>query len=152
APPAAGVKEQSMGSNKLRILISAFFAFSTWAFAHDVPTGMHISTKSQPAHVAFEKGMAKMEMLHIEDGLESFRNSVKADPQFALGHIILMFFSQDPTEQLAERDKALATRASANTEEGLVIDWLANASQGRYIPAIQAMNEALNKFPRDKHL
>src|SRR5262249_39775954 len=82
APPAAGVKEQSMGSNKLRILISAFFAFSTWAFAHDVPTGMHISTKSQPAHVAFEKGMAKMEMLHIEDGLESLRNSVKADHQF----------------------------------------------------------------------
>ena len=142
-----------MGSSKLRIVIPALFAFfALQAVAHDSPTGMHISTKSPQAHVLFEKGMAKMEMLHIQDGLQNFRNSVKADPQFALGHIILMFFSQDPTEQVAERDKALATRASANAEEKLVIDWLAYSSQARSIPAIQAMNEALEKFPQDKHL
>lgn len=112
-----------MGSNKLRILVPAVFLF--WALqacAHDTPTGMHISTKSPQAHVLFEKGMEKMEMLHIQDGLDNFRKSVKADPQFALGHIILMFFTQDPTEQLAEREKALATRASASAEEKLVID------------------------------
>src|SRR5215813_13739887 len=136
-----------MGPRKLRILIPALFVFcALQAIAHDTPTGMHISTKSPQAHAFFEKGMDKMEMLHVEDGLESFRNAVKADPQFALGHIILMFFSQDPTEQVAERDKALATRANANVEEGLIIDWLANSSQARSIPAIQAMNEALEKF------
>src|SRR5438270_11548125 len=152
APPAA-VKEQQMGSSKLRILIPALFAFFAFqALAHDSPTGMHISTKSPQAHAFFEKGMAKMEMLHIQDGLENFRRSVKADPQFALGHIILMFFSQDPTEQVAERDKALATRASADPEEKLIIDWLANSSQSHSIPAIQAMNEALEKYPHDKHL
>ena len=118
-----------MGSSKLRILLPALFAFCAFqAIAHDTPTGMHISTKSPQAHVLFEKGMEKMEMLHIEDGLANFRNSVKADPQFALGHIVLMFFSQDPTEQVAERDKALATRVSANAEEALIIDWLANSS------------------------
>lgn len=142
-----------MGSSKLRILLPALFAFfALQAIAHDTPTGMHISTKSPQAHVLFEKGMDKMEMLHIEDGLANFRNSVKADPQFALGHILLMFFSQDPTEQVAERDKALATRANANAEEGLIIDWLANSSQARSVPAIQAMNEALEKYPHDKHL
>jgi tetratricopeptide (TPR) repeat protein len=142
-----------MGSSKLRIVIPALFAFfALQAVAHDSPTGMHISTKSPQAHVFFEKGMAKMEMLHTQAALENFRNSVKADPQFALGHIILMFFSQDPTEQVAERDKALATRASADAEEKLIIDWLANSSQSRSIPAIQAMNEALEKFPHDKHL
>ena len=82
------------------------------AFAHDTATGMHISTKSPQAHVFFEKAMQKMEMLHTQDGLDNFRNAVKADPQFALGHIFLTFFSQDPTEQVAEREKALATRAS----------------------------------------
>jgi tetratricopeptide (TPR) repeat protein len=142
-----------MGSSKLRILIPALFAFFALpAVAHDTPTGMHISTKSPQAHVAFEKGMAKMEMLHIQDGLESFRNSVKADPQFALGHIILMFFTQDPTEKVAELDKALATRVHADAEEKLIIDWLANQSQSHWIPAIQAMNEALDKYPHDKHL
>jgi tetratricopeptide (TPR) repeat protein len=122
------------------------------AFAHDTATGMHISTKSPQAHVFFEKGMHKMEMLHTQDGLDNFRNAVKADPQFALGHIFLTFFSQDPTEQVAEREKALATRASAGTEEKLIIDWLANASQANWVPAIQAMNEALTSYPNDKHL
>ncbi|HET9838157.1 MAG TPA: tetratricopeptide repeat protein [Candidatus Angelobacter sp.] len=142
-----------MGSSKLRILIPVILAmFALPAVAHDTPNGMHISTKSPQAHAAFEKGMAKMEMLHIEDGLQNFRNAVKADPQFALGHIILMFFTQDPTEKVAELDKAVATRASADAEEKLIIDWLANQAQSRWIPAIQAMNEALEKYPHDKHL
>ncbi|MGC2698291.1 MAG: tetratricopeptide repeat protein [Candidatus Angelobacter sp.] len=141
-----------MGPSKLRILVPVLFAFCAVAFAHDTPTGMHISTKSPQAHVFFEKGMHKMEMLHIEDGLANFRNAVKADPQFALGHIVLTFFSQDPTEQVAEREKALAARETAGPEEKMIIDWLANASQAHWIPAIQAMNEALEKYPRDKHL
>ena len=108
---------------------TVFGIFGLHAFAHESATGMHISTKSPQAHVLFEKGIQKMEMLHTQDGLDNFRNAVKADPQFALGHIFLTFFSQDPTEQVAEREKALATRASAGPEEKLIVDWLANASQ-----------------------
>lgn len=142
-----------MGSSKLRILLPAVLAFfALQAFAHDTPSGLHITTKSPQAHVYFEKAIQKMEMLHIQDGLENFRNAVKADPQFALGHIMLTFFSQDPTEQLAELEKALATRDAAGPEEKLIVDWLANASQAKWIPAIQAMNEALEKYPHDKHL
>jgi tetratricopeptide (TPR) repeat protein len=142
-----------MGPHKLRILVPALFVFcALQAVAHNTPNGLHTSTKSPQAHAAFEKGMEKMEMLHIQDGLENFRSSVKADPQFALGHIILMFFTQDPTEKVSELDKALATRSSANAEEKLIIDWLANQSQAKWIPAIQAMNEALEQYPQDKHL
>ena len=147
-----------MRSIKVSTLAALVFSFVTFGafglrgFTHDTPTGMHISTKSPQAHVFFEKAMAKMEMLHTADGLENFRNAVQADPQFALGHIMLTFFSQDPSEQVAEREKALATRANANPEEKLVIDWLANASQAKWVPAIQAMNEALTNYPHDKHL
>ncbi|HEX4603607.1 MAG TPA: tetratricopeptide repeat protein [Candidatus Angelobacter sp.] len=141
-----------MKSIKVSILAVLLVSFGVRAIAHDSPTGMHISTKSPQAHAFFEKGVEKMEMLHIEDGLQNMRNAVKADPQFALGHIFLTFFSQDPTEQVAEREKALATRAFADAEEKLIVDWLANASQSRLLPAIQAMNEALQSYPRDKHL
>jgi tetratricopeptide (TPR) repeat protein len=142
-----------MLSAKFRIVAISLVAFwGLQAVAHDTPTGMHISTKSPQAHNFFEAGVAKLEMLHIEDGLNNLRNSVKADPQFALGHIFLTFFSLDPTEQVAEREKALASLASANAEEKLIVDWLANASQSRMLPAIQSMNEALQKYPNDKHL
>ncbi len=140
-----------MKSIKVSIL-ALLMSFTLHAFAHDTVTGMHISTKSPQAHAFFEKAMHKMEMLHTQDGLDNFRSAVQADPQFALGHIFLTFFSQDPTEQVAEREKALATRASAGPEEKLIIDWLANASQAKWVPAIQAMNEALSSYPNDKHL
>ena len=133
-------------------ILALLMIFGLQAFAHESATGMHISTKSPQAHVFFEKGIQKMEMLHTQDGLNNFRSAVQADPQFALGHIFLTFFSQDPTEQVAEREKALATRSSAGPEEKLIIDWLANASQANWVPAIQAMNEALNGYPNDKHL
>jgi tetratricopeptide (TPR) repeat protein len=133
-------------------LVIVFVIFGLHAFAHESANGMHISTKSPQAHVFFEKAMHKMEMLHTQDGLDNFRSAVQADPQFALGHIMLTFFSQDPTEQVVEREKALATRASAGPEEKLIIDWLANASQANWVPAIQAMNEALNGYPNDEHL
>ncbi|HVG91886.1 MAG TPA: tetratricopeptide repeat protein [Alphaproteobacteria bacterium] len=141
-----------MRSIKGSILAALLFILGLSGFTHDTPTGMHISTKSPQAHAFFEKAMAKMEMLHTADGLENFRNAVQADPQFALGHIMLTFFSQDPSEQVAEREKALATRANAGPEEKLVIDWLANASQAKWVPAIQAMNEAITNYPHDKHL
>jgi Flp pilus assembly protein TadD len=141
-----------MRSIKVSLLAAMLMAFGFHAIAHDAPNGMHISTKSPQAHVFFEKAMHKMEMLHTADGLDNFRSAVQADPQFALGHIFLTFFSQDPTEQVAEREKALATRASAGPEEKLIVDWLANASQAHWVPAIQAMNEALNSYPNDKHL
>jgi tetratricopeptide (TPR) repeat protein len=140
-----------MKSIKVSIL-ALLVIFGLHAFAHDTVTGMHISTKSPQAHAFFEKAMHKMEMLHTQDGLDNFRSAVQADPQFALGHIFLTFFSQDPTEQVTEREKALATRASAGPEEKLIIDWLANASQAKWVPAIQAMNEALSNYPNDKHL
>lgn len=139
------------------ICLRTFFAASLMAgglaaYPHQDATGMHISTKSPQAHALFEKGMHKIEMLHLQDGVENLRGAVTADPKFALGHIFITFFSQDPAEQMAEREKALAARQFAGPEEKLIIDWLANASQARWIPAIQAMNEALQSYPRDKHL
>lgn len=134
------------------LVVAVIVVLGLGAVAHDAPTSMRISTKSPQAHAFFDTGLQKMEMLHIQDALENFRNSVKADPQFALGHIFLTFFSQDPTEQVAEREKALATREFANAEEKQIIDWLAASKQSRLIPAIQNMNEVLQKNPQDKHL
>ncbi len=114
--------------------------------------GMEMSTKSAKARAFFEEGLAKMETLHIQAGLQNWRNAAEADPSFALAHIFLAYFAQDPTEQFAEREKALATRDKAGPEEQLIIEWLADSSKNQYVPAIQAMNEALSRYKNDKHL
>jgi tetratricopeptide (TPR) repeat protein len=130
------------------------FVFLLWLpFAYgEQKSDMQVSTKSAPARALFKEGLSKIEALHEQAGLQDWRKAVQADPKFALAHILITFFTQDPAEQVSEREKALATKQSASPEEQLIIDWLANASQSQWLPAIQAMNEALEKYPQDKHL
>src|SRR5207247_1018837 len=72
--------------------------------------GMQVTTKSAKARALFQDAMLKEETLHLEAALASFRKATQADPNCALAHMFLSYFSTDPTEQVAERDKALATR------------------------------------------
>jgi tetratricopeptide (TPR) repeat protein len=93
-----------------------------------------------------------MEALHWEAALQEWRQAAQADPRFALAHIFLAMLSRDPVEQVAEREKALTSRDGAGAEEQLIVDWIANAGQSHWVPAIQAMNTALDRYPQDKHL
>ncbi len=113
---------------------------------------IQITTASPQARAFFEQGLAKMETLHWEAALSKWREAAQADPNFALAHAFLADLSRDPIEQVAERDKAIATRTFAGAEEQLVIDWIVNSSQSHWVPAIQAMNEALADYPQDKYV
>jgi tetratricopeptide (TPR) repeat protein len=137
----------------LVLAITLFFSLSL-ALAQGRPakTGIEITTSSADARAAFQRGLAQMETLHWEAALQEWRQAAQTDPQFALAHIFLAMLSRDPAEQVAEREKALATRTAAGHEEQLVIDWIANAGESHWVPAIQAMNTALDRYPQDKHL
>ena len=45
--------------------------------------GMQMTTKSQKARAFCQEGLAKMETLHIQAGLQNWRDAAKADPTFA---------------------------------------------------------------------
>jgi tetratricopeptide (TPR) repeat protein len=115
-------------------------------------TGTQITTASVEARSLFQQGLSKMETLHWEAAVSDWRSAAQADPNFALAHAFLAMLSRDPVEQVAERDKAVATRKFAGPEEQLIVDWVSNSSQSQWVPAIQAMNEALAEYPRDKYL
>ncbi|HKF23293.1 MAG TPA: tetratricopeptide repeat protein [Candidatus Angelobacter sp.] len=114
--------------------------------------GIEITTSSPEARTRFEQGLVQMETLHWEAALKEWRQATQADPKFALAHIFLAMLSRDPAEQVVEREKALAARQTAGPEEQLIIDWIANAGENHWVPAIQAMNTALERYPQDKHL
>src|ERR1700746_1416373 len=138
-----------MAPTRFRFFIVAVLLVSLAAWAEHQPNGMQMSTKSAKARAFFEDGLAKMETLHIQAGLQNWRNAAQADPNFALAHIFLAYFAQDPTEQVAEREKALAARRLAGPEEQLIIDWLSDGSKGQMVPAIQAMNQAVETYKHD---
>ena len=111
------------------------------------PNSIEITTSSAEASARFEHGLAEMDTLHREAALQEWRDAARVDPKFALAHI----FSPRLTRPHRAGDGARtrpATRKFAGKEERLMIDWIANSNQSRWVPAIQAMNEALNEYPR----
>jgi tetratricopeptide (TPR) repeat protein len=112
-----------------------------------------ITTKSPAARQLFVGALVKLQNLHGPEAMQDFRKAIQLDPDFALANIIMSFESVDqtvdPAEKVAARERANAARTKVSRGEQLVIDWLTNASEGRMVPAIQAMNEALDEYPND---
>jgi tetratricopeptide (TPR) repeat protein len=115
-----------------------------------------ITTKSAPARQLFIGGLVKLQNLHGPEAMQDLRKAVQLDPDFALADIMISFESVDPSvdpaEKVAARDHANAAKSKVSRGEQLVIDWLTNSSEGRMVPAIQAMNEVLAQYPNDKFL
>ena len=112
-----------------------------------------VTTNSAIARQAYEMGMVQREdRLFVDEGLEFFRQAVKADPQFALGHAALGYFAIDPKE--AKRETALAVKyqSTATPDEQLLITFFNGTKNGDLVAAISAMNDLVAKYPNDKRL
>jgi tetratricopeptide (TPR) repeat protein len=135
----------------IRVLLLAFFC-ALCAWAKPPQTGIQVTTKSSQARAYFDQALARQQTLHLDEALDGFRKAVQADPQFALGHMLLSYFSQDPAEQVSERDKALASKELVSREEQLLIAWLSDSSKGQWIPAIQAMNDLQSQYKNHREI
>ncbi len=112
-----------------------------------------VTTPSLTAQRAYEMGMVQREdRLFVDEGLAFFREAVKADPQFALGHATLGYFTDDPKEEKQESALAEKFIGSASPDEQSLIIWMNGTKNGDLVPAISAMNDLLAKYPNDKRL
>ena len=111
-----------------------------------------ITTSSPQARNSFEKAMQEFEQYRVPETLQDLRAATKADPDFAQAFILLSRLTPDPgrTAKHAERAKHLAAKVSPS--EQLLIRWVADAQENNYLPAISAMNDLLEKYPRDQRL
>jgi tetratricopeptide (TPR) repeat protein len=110
-----------------------------------------VTTQSTLAANAYEMGLVQREdRLFVDEGLEFFRQAVKADPQFALGHAALGYFTADPKEAKQEGALALKFIDNASPDEQLLIRWMNSTKNGETVVAISAMNDLLAKYPNDK--
>ena len=67
-------------------IVPLMFVFLALTCAAQSTTEMQVTTHSAKARVLFNEGMAKMETLHWDAALQSWRKAAQADPQFALAH------------------------------------------------------------------
>ena len=66
----------------------------------------------------------------VDEGLAFFREAVKADPQFALGHATLGYFTNDPKEEKQESALAEKFISNASPDEQLLIRWMNGTKNG----------------------
>lgn len=118
----------------------------------NVSSRLPVTTSSALARVRFEKAMRHAEEMRMAEALQGLRSAVKVDPGFAQAYILISNFSHDPVEQQAARTRAKQLAPRVRRPEQLLIRWLAGAQEDNYVPAIAAMNDLLEQFPRDQRL
>ncbi len=128
------------------------------ATGHSQTAGQHrskllpITTSSPAARRLFQQAMVNMENLQTEWALAGWRAAAKRDPNFAQAQILVAYLTQDPAEEIVALAKAKAMETKVSPGEKLLIEWLSGVREGRYVPAIAAMNDLLAMYPRDRRM
>ena len=115
-------------------------------------TTLPLTVHSKRARLLFQQGMTDFVNLQTAKSLEEWRQSAKRDSNFALAHIFISFNSKDPAEQSAELAKAKAQEGQVTRGERLLIHWVEGVRENNYVAGIQAMNDLVAMYPRDKQL
>ena len=115
-------------------------------------TILPLTVHSKRARRLFEQGMTDFTNLQTAKALEEWRESTRRDPHFALAHIFISLNSKDPGEQTAELAKAKAGERHVTRGERLLIHWVEGVRENNYVAGIQAMNDLVGMYPRDKQL
>jgi tetratricopeptide (TPR) repeat protein len=116
------------------------------------PQEVPLTTRSAEARELFLQGRAYRENWRLPEALQAWRSAEVQDPNFAMAHLFVSFYTPDPKEELKARTEARRLAPHASRGEQLMIQWYAGAKEGNFIPAIAAMNDVLGLYPRDKWL
>jgi len=110
-----------------------------------------VSTPSVAARDAYVAGVDCV-LAAVAGGEERLRQSIAADPSFALAHVALareLFLQADVRRAREETARARELAAAATTRERSHVDAIALAIEGRPVEALAATQTHLAEWPRD---
>ena len=112
-----------------------------------------ITTNSPEAARLFEEGLRLRYDYHTDQALAKWREATMKDTNFAQAWTYIVWFGLNPGEvRLAAEKAQLASRETATPGERLLVKWVLQTNEGRFLPAIAAMNDLLAMYPRDARL
>jgi tetratricopeptide (TPR) repeat protein len=140
------------------ILLVNLYSGGLWAQspgaapAQDGHDRMPITTSSPEARALFDEGIVAWENLHIRKAMECWQAAIQKDPNFLLPHLYMLERTPDFDKQAAEQKKITAMMSSVTLDERLMAEWILAENRNDVIAAVAAMNELMERNPRDKHL
>ncbi|HEY4841320.1 MAG TPA: tetratricopeptide repeat protein [Terriglobales bacterium] len=113
---------------------------------------LSITTSSPEAQRLFEEGLHLRYDYHTDAALAKWREATMKDPNFAQAWTYIVWFGLNPAEVRMAAEKAQIASRNATPGEKLLVKWVLQTNDGRFLSAIAAMNDLLAMYPRDAHL
>jgi tetratricopeptide (TPR) repeat protein len=111
-----------------------------------------LSTRSTEARRLIELSLDKYENHLQEDSILAAKHAIAKDPQFALGYATLSMASLGAIPDTAALAKARTLMPRCTPDEQLLVRWMTSLGDRDLLPAISAMNDLMNRYPKDPHI
>lgn len=111
-----------------------------------------IASKSLGARQQLEMALDRYENAQYADAVLHAKLAVEKDPQSALAYALWSYAARWNGAAPAAMQKALSLSAKSAADEKLLVKFMVGTQEADALPAIMAMNDLVNKHPKDKHV
>lgn len=133
-------------------------AATTKSAAHATPSGelvfgsILIASKSPAAKEQIEKALESYELAQYADAVKHAKLATEKDPKSALAYAVWSYAARMMDSAPDALVKAQAFSVKSAPDEKLLVAFMVGAQQADALPAIVAMNDLVQKHPKDKHV
>jgi tetratricopeptide (TPR) repeat protein len=114
------------------------------------PAKIPVTTSSEPARAAYDKGLALFDNLKFADAHAAFGEATAADPNFAMAWAMSAQSSQTAADFFAAVEKAKASAAGASDGEQLFIKAVAAGADNDTAGQRAALEQLVAAYPKDE--
>lgn len=111
-----------------------------------------IASKSIEARQQLEFALERYENAQYGESIEHSKLAAKDDAHCALAFALWSYAARWTTPAPDAVQKALALSAKSAADERLLVTFMTGTQEADALPAIMAMNDLVNKHPKDKHV
>jgi tetratricopeptide (TPR) repeat protein len=123
-----------------------------------IPASQHvfgsigIASKSIVARQQLESALERYENAQYDESIEHSKLAAKEDPNCALAFALWSYAARWTTPARDAMRKAIALSDKSAAEERLLVTFMTGTQEADALPAIMAMNDLVQKHPKDKHV
>jgi len=128
------------------------------AAVRGIPASQHvfgsigISSRSIETREQLELAFERYENAQYAESIQHSKLAVEKDPNCALAFALWSYAARWTTPSPDAAQKALALSAKSAADEKLLVTFMSGTQGADVLPAIMAMNDLVNKHPKDKHV
>ena len=111
---------------------------------------MPVTTSSEQAMALFMEGRKLADNLQVKEANDLFRQAVEADPDFAMGHMMVAQTAQTASEFFDALGKAQALAANVSDGERLVIEAASAGAENDQAAQLAALKNLVSTYPKDE--